>query len=80
MSFVIIHMVFKNKYFFPFSMFNLCTRDGIYFFVHQYKFHVKIFSRSALAGRGQSSFFLGPNPLSSPMISNPKTKGVMYKR
>jgi len=73
-------MVFKYKYVFPSSVFNLYTREGTYFFAHQYKFHVKIFSWSAFAGRGREKFFfLGPNPLSVPMISNPKTKVLTYK-
>jgi len=35
--------------------------QGIFFsFAHQYKFHVKIFSRSALAGVGGENFSSGP--------------------
>jgi hypothetical protein len=56
MSFVIIHMVFKNKYFFLYSIFNLYTREAIYFLAQQYKFTVKNFSRSASVGRDRKKF------------------------
>ena len=62
MSFVIIHMVFKNKYVFPSSVFNLYTREGTYFFAHQYKFHLRFSAGPPLLGGAERSSFREPEP------------------
>jgi hypothetical protein len=40
----------------------ICVPGRAYFFAHQYKSRINIFSRSVLAGEPEKSFLLGPEP------------------